>query len=1129
MRRWYVTAAICHVGADDAAGTPSSSSSSSPSPAFPVATAASQTASSGDIAFIVSGAGSSSYNGEYKKEGSKNGKPKYRRVGHESASCNYSSNNWYLCPNFSGAAYKIKADDANFPNRPAPGKAWTKCSSGDLPVPTVAYPAAPVVVGDDESADGTGRENVLLKLAKMPHGQKSRTGLNAIEYRFATIMSGDFSGPMSASSTAATMPSSAVSSATPTTTTTTSQKNTSVADIPDLLHRDSDSTNAGKAVTDALEAVQTQRAYSAFKFKIFQRMMAAAVRNAETEKCALDSEKKDAIVSQTSATLTTKHSPTYLHDEEDMLYEDVFMGIREGDDDEDDESPTRDDFMAWSTGKNITGKQQFEDDIPNATNQAMLATNLCLSLSLVQGTKAYDQTIFLDCVEQLHTLVHNLPAESFQSLSSTPWSANAIQGIIAFCKKGEDLETFALLVSIAIKMGDLSELLSLSLRLRTFSGGTITAKRVSGICRAIYQNRPTCLKTLGLSMFESACYKGEQRVSARTCSEALAEKNKLDITDSSNYALASDGMFLYVRTATGVLKVGTGSFSSRAGRIYGWLPHRAVSDLFVPTPRSASGASKMDAGGARGGSTSTTSMAMTMDAHSDPSMVVVDIIVAKRAASIGLELGLVDGAVCVMATCNFSDGSVPDHVRDLLFWAGDHVIKINDTVIDSLDVCSIIVQTTPESDPLTLTVQRTRACEEKRLAKITAQEIALATPPLPPRELTPGWLASVAVADPTSPAGRPGVEKVLVQSERRAGFVSLIDTISMARVSTSPIRLVGGTLMADRDDSTANIMPILSDGIFLYVLDMTAPASTFVNIFRATGSMARGRYRKKPVMPESIPGSKWSSVRTNQGDYYYYHRETRDVTWNTPAGFTPMVDEEEGAVKTNNGANAEAVPSQHTVNFALVRCVKLSWTIAGADNIIPAGELRNFGLKSSFFTNGVRLHALFQGKMLCWSLKKGVVKMSGTDRPVVPGEVISYADVVSAVTWNLPQCQVAKDGGETKGHSVPVCFDHVKRGGDRCRDSATNRPAECRFERLEWSAARLGPLLFESLVDRELDEGEWDLAHDSRRIPNIEPPPALRPDNSGKRLSRGRIDARLHLLLHVLRRDPDPARRYFTA
>ena len=72
------------------------------------------------------------------------------------------------------------------------------------------------------------------------------------------------------------------------------------------------------------------------------------------------------------------------------------------DDDEDDESPTKDDFKAWSTGKNIKGKQ-FEEDIPNATNQAMLATNLCLSLSLVRGTKAYDQTIFLDCVEQLHT------------------------------------------------------------------------------------------------------------------------------------------------------------------------------------------------------------------------------------------------------------------------------------------------------------------------------------------------------------------------------------------------------------------------------------------------------------------------------------------------------------------------------------------------------------------------------------------------------------------------------------------------------------------------------------------------------------------------------------------------------
>jgi hypothetical protein len=58
-----------------------------------------------DTAFVIQSAGTSMYNGSYYVDGTKNGKPSYRKVGHESASCNYSGNHWYLCESFSGCAY----------------------------------------------------------------------------------------------------------------------------------------------------------------------------------------------------------------------------------------------------------------------------------------------------------------------------------------------------------------------------------------------------------------------------------------------------------------------------------------------------------------------------------------------------------------------------------------------------------------------------------------------------------------------------------------------------------------------------------------------------------------------------------------------------------------------------------------------------------------------------------------------------------------------------------------------------------------------------------------------------------------------------------------------------------------
>ena len=129
--------------------------------------------------------------------------------------------------------------------------------------------------------------------------------------------------------------------------------------------------------------------------------------------------------------------------------------------------------------------------------------------------------------------------------------------------------------------------------------------------------------------------------------------------------------------------------------------------------------------------------------------------------------------------------------------------------------------------------------------------------------------------------------------------------------------------------------------------------------------------------------------------------------------------------KTTTTSKTTATQSRQNFGFEFLRCIKLSWVIKDSDSI-PEGNLHKFCLKSSFFTNGMRLHALCGKKLLCWSLKKGVVKMAeDTFRQVVPGEAISFSEIHPNCKWNSPQCQVTKEDGHTNGHTVPVCFDRV--------------------------------------------------------------------------------------------------------
>ena len=93
------------------------------------------------IAFSIRNAGSSRYNGDYCPDGDTNGKPKYRKVGDPSTTCNYSSNHWYLCQNFSGSAYKIPWE-ASCPLKPPESEeGWIKGGDGTLPCPVSSYPS----------------------------------------------------------------------------------------------------------------------------------------------------------------------------------------------------------------------------------------------------------------------------------------------------------------------------------------------------------------------------------------------------------------------------------------------------------------------------------------------------------------------------------------------------------------------------------------------------------------------------------------------------------------------------------------------------------------------------------------------------------------------------------------------------------------------------------------------------------------------------------------------------------------------------------------------------------------------------------------------------------------------------
>ena len=253
---------------------------------------------------------------------------------------------------------------------------------------------------------------------------------------------------------------------------------------------------------------------------------------------------------------------------------------------------------------------------------------------------------------------------------------------------------------------------------------------------------------------------------------------------------------------------------------------------------------------------------------------------------------------------------------------------------------------------------------------------------------------------------------------------TLIRWIELDRLAST----ARGTPSSERDDDGSNIMPIFSDGILLYVLDAKSRESTSVNIFQAKGSIMSTYLHKEKASDANCPRSKWISVRTERGDYYYYHRETRETTWDTPIGFSPLHDEtsaSQNESKTTTTSKTTATQSRQNFGFEFLRCIKLSWVIKDSDSI-PEGNLHKFCLKSSFFTNGMRLHALCGKKLLCWSLKKGVVKMAeDTFRQVVPGEAISFSEILPNCKWNSPQCQVTKEDGHTNGHSVPVCFDRV--------------------------------------------------------------------------------------------------------
>ena len=994
--RWYLTEALCHYGSSEAA--PSSSNLST-----------SASIAEDAVAFTVVGAGKAMYNGNYKKDGTKHGRSKYRRVGHASASCNFSSGYWYLCENFSGAAYKIGKDDSIDPNRPPSGKEWTKCSSGSNPVPKVEYPTTQEDIGEDTDSDlETISEDQLPKSLKYPTAMDmSRSGLDAIEYRFANIMSDRFAGHNTQPSASPISPKSSTPSTTSSSLSSSSSslhassagtielskdvkpyKSLKVADLPDLFNRDGDGASVGQVLQDTLVAVEADQVYSAVKFRLLQRIMAANV-------CMVEGGEN---LNKANETKVTKEADVAkvvcLRDAADEKFSAQNSSIGKPQTGEhmfsafEDSSNLKKDCgqnsALWGGSKNMEDVAKFEDDVSNHANHALLATNLCMSLSIVQGINTQNRDLYLSCLKQLHTLIHNLPSKALRDLSDSPWTSHAISGIISFCKISDGIEALHVLFTLVVKMGDVSEMLNLCLKIRALPGGLIQAKTIHALCQYMYDNRPDIVKHFGFCTLKKRCYKGLFPILTKKFPQALSRERNLEISSSSNFAMACDGKFLYIRNASGILKVGTGAFHTESGQIYGWLPHPS---LKKNRPEHETSSVQNSNANRRSG------ISEKPNSTNSSSSFITDIAVVKEESSIGLELELKSGAVYVKAA---------RETTNHLFWPGDKVMNINGTDVDDLDICTILLETAPVGSAVNITLERTKENEVKRLASNEAQKEekeAAETLPVPSNTLSPGWLASIAISGHLNMPN----EHILVESDHRPGFISVIDTGSMTRMSTSAVMLVGGSLDRNRNENSADniVRPILSDGLFLYVLDGTSLDSTFVNIFRAERKLANS----------SKEGNKENEL-TQEG--------YTSITFEK----TDMLKHIGGESKASVDISSADMHSKHRIRFSFVRCVQLSSMIKGK-SIISEAEFPDFCRKSSFFTNGVRLHALFKKKLHCWSLKDGSVgapSVGGTRR-VAAGEFICFS-LIEDPNLHIEQCQ-GSDPSNAKGHCVPLCFDRT--------------------------------------------------------------------------------------------------------
>ena len=96
---------------------------------------------------------------------------------------------------------------------------------------------------------------------------------------------------------------------------------------------------------------------------------------------------------------------TLIQEEEESFFEGAFASVEDIEDDK--HSDAKRNLKGWTEAKNVQFQTSFKEDVESATSQAVLATNLCVSLSLIQGTKSLDRQVYLDCVGHLHTLVHN--------------------------------------------------------------------------------------------------------------------------------------------------------------------------------------------------------------------------------------------------------------------------------------------------------------------------------------------------------------------------------------------------------------------------------------------------------------------------------------------------------------------------------------------------------------------------------------------------------------------------------------------------------------------------------------------------------------------------------------------------